>query len=375
MADKIRVGIIGLGRISTLHLPAYKPEHNMDAELVAVCDTNKKRVKEVAEEYNVEKAYYDVDDLLRDPEIDAVEILTPHDTHCDITVKAANAGKHISLQKVPAMTISEMDKMIDATKKNNVYFRVFENNRYHPPYVKAMELIQSGVIGKVETVDYRMWCGEKTLGAWDVPLKAWMWRISEKANYKSPIIFDDGYHKHSIIAKFFQPEQFDSVMAWLGHKIIKGVVKLDNPSVMMYICKNSSHYGVWNSSYHKFVPMQSDYYGDDEYCEITGEHGTIIVPGGTGRFFENTPEYGPARPGVHWIGKDGVWHSDTSLETDWAASFLRCSSAFIDGVKTGKQCDLSGEESRYILQITLGFIRSIRNNYQMVKLKDITDKP
>ncbi len=181
MTDKIRVGIIGLGRISSLHLPAYKPEHSMDAELVAVCDKNKKRVKEVADEFNVEKSYYNVDDLLKDPEIDAVEILTPHDTHCEITIKAANAGKHISLQKVPAMTITEMDAMISATKKNNVYFRVFENNRYHPPYQKAMKLIRSGVIGKPETVDYRMWCGESTLGAWDVPLKSWMWRISEKA--------------------------------------------------------------------------------------------------------------------------------------------------------------------------------------------------
>lgn len=163
MADKIRVGMIGLGRISSLHLPAYKPEQGMNAELVAVCDKNKKAMKAVLEEHNVEKTFTNVDDLLNDPEIDAVEILTPHDSHCEITVKAAKAGKHISLQKVPAMTIFEMDKMIEATKKNDVYFRVFENARFHPPYMKAMELIRSGVIGKVETVDYRMWNGEKNL--------------------------------------------------------------------------------------------------------------------------------------------------------------------------------------------------------------------
>lgn len=376
MTDKIRVGLIGLGRISSLHLLAYKPEHNMDAELVAVCDKNKNQVKEIATEYNVEKAYYNVDDLLNDSEIDAVEILTPHDTHCDITVKAANAGKHISVQKVPAMTISEMDKMIEATKKNKVYFRVFENDRFHPPYMKAMELIKEGIIGKVESVDYRMWNGEKTLSSWKVPLKSWAWRISDKANYKSPIIFDDGFHKHSIIARFLQPERIESVMAWLGNKrIVGGTVKLDSPSVMIYVCKNKSHYGVWNTTYVDFVPMKSNYYGDDEHCEIVGQHGMIIVPGCTGRMFENTPEYGPGRPGVHWIGKDGVWHTDTSMDTDWAASFVLCSKAFIEGIKTGTQCDLSGEEARYILQITLGLIRSTRNNFQMVKLKDITDKP
>jgi len=373
MTDKIRVGIIGLGRISTLHLPFYA-QKNINAELFAVCDKNKSRVKEVVDEYNVEHQYTDVETLLKNPEIDAVEILTPHDTHCDITIKSANAGKHISLQKVPAMTLSEMDRMILAAKQNKIYFRIYENNRFYPPYLRTMELIRTGVIGKPETVDYRMWCGEKCIGTWDVPLKAWMWRISEKANYKSPIIFDDGYHKHSIIAHFLG-EPIESVMAWLGRKFIKGVVKLDNPSVMIYVCKDSSHYGVWNSSYHDMVPMCSDYYGDDEYCEITGEHGTIIVPGCTGRFFNNTPEHGPARPGVHWIGRDGIWHSDTSMETDWASSFLNSSKAFIEGIRTNKQVDLSPEEARYILQITLGFIRSIRNNFAMVKLKDVKDKP
>ena len=374
MTDKIRVGIIGLGRISSLHLPAYKPEHNLDAELVAVCDKRKKRVNEVAAEYNVEKTYSNVDDLLSDPEIDAVEILTPHDTHCDITVKAAEAGKHISLQKVPAMTLSEMDKMIAATKKNNVYFRVYENARFHPPYVKAMELIRSGVIGKVETVDYRLWNSEKNLGTWDVPIDSWLWRIKEKSNYKSPSIFDDGYHKHSVIAQFLG-EPIESVMAWLGNKKIKGVIKLDAPFVLTYVCKNTSHHGVFNSSFHRFVPMHSNYYGCDEYCEITGEHGIIILPGHTGNLFKETTEYGPGRPGIHWLEKDGVWHSDTSMETDWSASFIDCSKAFIQGIKTGKQVDLSGEEARYILQITLALIRSSRSNYSMVKVKDVTDKP
>ena len=78
MSDKIKVGIIGLGRISTLHLPAYKPENNLDAELVAVCDKNKKRAQEVAKEYNVENIYTNHKDLLANSNVDAVEILTPH---------------------------------------------------------------------------------------------------------------------------------------------------------------------------------------------------------------------------------------------------------------------------------------------------------
>ena len=97
MVDKIRIGIVGLGRISALHLPAYITENNLNAELVAVCDKNRKRVQQVAEECNVEKQYTDFSDLLQDNTIDAIEILTPHPLHASMTIKAAEAGKHISL--------------------------------------------------------------------------------------------------------------------------------------------------------------------------------------------------------------------------------------------------------------------------------------
>ncbi len=169
----------------------------------------------MAKSTNVSKVYTDYEELLHDNEIDAVEILTPHQFHTCLTIKAAEAGKHISLQKVPCLKLSEMDQMIEATKKARVHFRIFENFRFYPPYQKAMELIEQGVIGKPERVDVSMWGGVSALEAWDVPLSAWKWRISEGGNYKSPTIFDDGYHKHSIIAKFLG-EPIESVLAWQG---------------------------------------------------------------------------------------------------------------------------------------------------------------
>ena len=129
MSDKIKIGIIGLGRISSLHLPIYSSANEVDAELVAVCDKNKKRAQEIAKEYDVERVYTDYKEMLQNSEIDAVEILTPHHIHKEQTIHAAEAGKHISLQKVPAMTLSDMDLMIDAAIKNNVKFRIYENFR------------------------------------------------------------------------------------------------------------------------------------------------------------------------------------------------------------------------------------------------------
>ncbi|MCK5303737.1 MAG: Gfo/Idh/MocA family oxidoreductase, partial [Candidatus Heimdallarchaeota archaeon] len=101
----------------------------------------------MAKEYNIEGVYTDYAKFLKDENIDAVEILTPHKVHSKQTILAADAGKHISLQKVPCLTLSDMDKMIEATKKNQVKFRIFENFRFYPPYQFAMDLINKGVIG------------------------------------------------------------------------------------------------------------------------------------------------------------------------------------------------------------------------------------
>ncbi|MHA2256149.1 MAG: Gfo/Idh/MocA family protein, partial [Candidatus Heimdallarchaeaceae archaeon] len=344
MADKIKVGIIGLGRISTLHLLAYKPENNMNAELVAVCDKNKSRTQEVAKEFCVDHVYTNYKDLLANNEVDAVEILTPHHLHTEQTLKSAEAGKHVSLQKVPCLTLSDMDKMIKVTEENKVKFRIYENFRFYPPYQFAMELINKGIIGKTERVDYRMWGALSALSDWKVSLSSWKWRFTEKGNYNSPTLFDDGYHKHSIISQFLG-EPIESVLAWQGNFKIQGVVKHDTPSVVVYSCKNKSHYGTWNVSTHKFLPMKSDYYACDEYVEIIGEKGAIFLPGCTGSFFESCGDAAPGQAGVHWIDETGNWHSETDIETDWSASFLSCSKAFIEGIREDKDIELTPEEA------------------------------
>lgn len=376
MADKIRVGVIGLGRISSLHLPAYKNK-GLNAELVAICDKNKSKVQEVKKEYGVEKTFTEYTDLLKDNTIDAVEILTPHHLHAEMTIKAAEAGKHISLQKVPAMRLSQMDAMAAAAKKAKVRYRVFENFRFYEPYIFAYGLIKQGVIGTVERVDYNMVGGISSIESWNYPLSALAWRMTERDNYRSSTVFDDGYHKHSIMAKFLDNE-IDSILAWQGGYRFKGTLKLDLPCVVIYSCKNKARYGTWNTSMQDYYPGRSKYYGCDEWVEIFGSKGAIWIPGCTGNWFD--PKYCngdvPLKAGVHWIGKgDNQWHSKTDLDTDWATSFLNCSRAFIEGIRTGAEIDLTPKDARYILSIDLAIIRSVRHNFQEVKLKDVIDGP
>jgi len=102
--SKLKIGIVGLGRIFTLNVLGYLD--NPDAELYAICDRDKKSLKQASEEYGVKNTYTDYNEFLKDDNIDVVEVLTPHGAHEWMTVAAAEAGKHISLQKVPAMTLS-----------------------------------------------------------------------------------------------------------------------------------------------------------------------------------------------------------------------------------------------------------------------------
>jgi len=90
---------------------------------------------------------HDYQQLLADPAVDAVEILTPHNLHAQMTIAALEAGKHVSVQKPMAISVAECDAMIAAAKKSVKTMRVFENFRYYPACAKAKELLDSEAIG------------------------------------------------------------------------------------------------------------------------------------------------------------------------------------------------------------------------------------
>jgi predicted dehydrogenase len=143
--DKLRVGFIGAGRIADLHALAY--QDNPEAEIYAVCDSEEEVASRRAQEWGAQRWLSDYRELLRDDAVDAVEILTPHHLHAEMTIAALEAGKHVSLQKPMSVNLSEADAMIAAAQRSGKLFRVCENFRYYPPFVKAKELLDEGAIG------------------------------------------------------------------------------------------------------------------------------------------------------------------------------------------------------------------------------------
>lgn len=371
MTPKLKVGFIGCGRILSLNALGYVD--NPNAEIYAMCDKKGKKAREAAEQWGAQKVYKDYNDLLKDENVDIIEILTPHKTHAPLTIAACEAGKHVSLQKPPALRLSEMDAMISTARKNGVKFKVFENFRFHPPYMRAMDLIQQEVIGDVYVVNYRMWSSISPLSSWSVPLMTWKWRIEEENNYKMPNMFDDGYHKHSVIRMFLN-RPIRSVQAWAGAYRIYKIIKVsDMPAVVIYKTKSSARYGLWNLSVGPKLPINSDYYGCDEYVEIQGSKGIMFINGCTGNMFVGCGCGGPGAPGLYWIDSNGKWQSECDMETDWKWSFINSTRHFVNAIKNDTEPILSGADAREILQITLGIVKSIRLNAQDVTMNSIMD--
>lgn len=144
----IRVAGIGVGGIFRAHAQGYAALSDLFS-LVAVCDVNEAAAKRVADEHGVKKVYTSVDDLLEDGDFDAVDICLPHDLHAQVAIAAAEAGKHVLVEKPMALSLEEADAMIAAAGKNDVKLMCAFCERYDPQYVKIKELVESGAIGQV----------------------------------------------------------------------------------------------------------------------------------------------------------------------------------------------------------------------------------
>lgn len=118
-----------------------------DTKLVAVLSREKARAVAFAKEHSIEKAYDSLDELLRDPEVNAVYVGSPNGLHAMHTIRAAEAGKHVLCEKPMAPTLKECHSMIEASKKNRVKLGLGFQYRQHPAHLKAHEIMASGELG------------------------------------------------------------------------------------------------------------------------------------------------------------------------------------------------------------------------------------
>lgn len=152
MENKVRWGILGTANIARwATIPGMKLAKN--AELVAIAGRSAEKAQRYAETFGIPKAYGSYDELLSDPEVEAVYIPLPNDIHIKWVTAALRAGKHVLCEKPLAMNAGEVEEMFRTAKECGKY--LMEAYAYlHSPYVQSLkDEVASGIIGDVDYID------------------------------------------------------------------------------------------------------------------------------------------------------------------------------------------------------------------------------
>lgn len=151
----LRVGLIGCGEIAVHNARAIHDSDN--AKLVMAADVNPSIASDMGKRYDIPSTTQ-VEELLARSDVDAVLISVPHYLHAPLTIRAAQYGKHVMVEKPMATTVAEADEMVAACHKAGVELSVIYCQRYLPYVQRAKHLIQQGALGKILGVqlDFRM---------------------------------------------------------------------------------------------------------------------------------------------------------------------------------------------------------------------------
>ncbi len=154
MGDSVRLAIVGVGWAGLRHSQAVAELRTVGEPVVVDCfvEPDKERLAEIAAEHDVTKSYTSLDDALSDPNVDAVDIATPHALHEPMTIQSLEAGKHVIVEKPMAMNVDEASRMVAAAEANGMKLFVGENHSYEPYIEFLREVVTSGTpIGDVTT--------------------------------------------------------------------------------------------------------------------------------------------------------------------------------------------------------------------------------
>lgn len=153
MTKKIKTAVIGMWKMGMQHIDGIL--QNEHAELVAICDMKQDRLDFAGEKYGIpsERRFLDWHDLLNFEGLEAVLVITPDQTHREISEAFLAAGIHVMCEKPLALTREDLDAIVQAESRSSAKFMVGQICRFTPAFMKAKELIDSGIIGEIYFVE------------------------------------------------------------------------------------------------------------------------------------------------------------------------------------------------------------------------------
>lgn len=264
----IRWGIIGCGNVCEKKSgPSfYKIDHSA---LVAVMRRDPNKAKDYAQRHGIERYYTDADQLIADPEVDAIYVATPPDTHKEYAIRAMMAGKPVYVEKPMAMDSSQCDEMLQvaATTKQKLFVAFYR--RALPYFLKVKELLDAQLIGKVLTVEVKQYRWARTS---DINPSDHTWRVNKD-------IAGEGYFYD------LAPHTLDILDFLLGQIVeAKG-----------YSANLGNFYEVKDTIAAVFK-FESGVIGSGRWCFVTSEHtdtDSIVITGTKGEIRFSTFAFSP----------------------------------------------------------------------------------
>ncbi len=154
MAEKIKLGIVGIGNMGSSHLRNYKENKMPEVEVVAVCDIKEERLQWAEKEYPEIKRFSSFDEMLDSGLCDSVLIAVPHYDHPPMTIKALEKGLHVMSEKPAGVYTKQVSEMNSVADKSDKTFAIMFNQRTNPVYRKAKEIVSSGKYGALKRVNW-----------------------------------------------------------------------------------------------------------------------------------------------------------------------------------------------------------------------------
>ena len=244
---KLKVGIIGCGRISVMHL--VSASELQEAELVACCDIKKDRADEVAKKYGI-NAYYSYEEMLEKEKLDAVHLCLPHYLHSKVACYAFERGVNVLTEKPMDVDLASAQNAVKKAKEKGVLYGVIFQCRYNNSAQLVKKAVDSGKLGKIISA-------RSTL-TWTRPDEYYL-ESDWKGTWDKEgggVVIDQAIHSIDLV-NWLVASEVESVSCSLanrGHKI----VKVEDSAEGLITFKNGVRYG--------FYCMNN--YGCDEPIEI-----------------------------------------------------------------------------------------------------------
>ena len=270
--SQIGFGLLGTGLIAPFHARAIEASNR--TRLVAAAELDTDRLVKFARQFNC-RGYASLEQMVLDPDVQIVNILTPNHLHAEAVFQAARAGKHILVEKPPAMSLREMDAMQDACAAARVKIGVVLQCRVRRPVQAIRKAISEGRFGRIYHADaYMKWFRSSEYYRTDA------WRMSRRSG--AGVTIQQAFHYIDLLQYLVGPaRRVEARMTNLAHPDIP----LEDTALAFVTFENGAQ-GVVEAS-------TALWPGTDVRIEVNGEDGTAIMIGErmeTWKFKDERPE-------------------------------------------------------------------------------------